>query len=209
MRFYFMLGLVLVTSVCGITAECGVNKSVNTSAANFYAFCETSLVQKREVRRLRTYCGTNSHNSLVQKREVRRLRTYCGTNSHNRRAEDQPEVSFFQNNFFNSGYSRPNSFRLPRRGSGSSISLKYVGITRSFATRSLGIPNLLKCISKAQPEPERSRSLVIRKHSSEAGAMLMKTESAGAGATSFLQELRSPGLSCEILELFFRIKPTK
>jgi len=164
MRFYFMLGLVLVTSVCGITAECGVNKSVNTSAANFYAFCETSLVQKRE---------------------VRRLRTYCGTNSHNRRAEDQPEVSFFQNNFFNSGYSRPNSFRLPRRGSGSSISLKYVGITRSFATRSLGIPNLLKCISKAQPEPERSRSLVIRKHSSEAGAMLMKTESAGAEPLHF------------------------
>ena len=34
------------------------------------------------------------------------------------------------------------------------ISSKYVGITRSLATRrTLGIPKLLKCINKAQPEP--------------------------------------------------------
>jgi len=39
------------------------------------------------------------------------------------------------------------------------ISSKYVGITRSLATRrTLGIPKLLKCINKAQAEPERSRS---------------------------------------------------
>ena len=48
----------------------------------------------------------------------------------------------------------PNFFRLHRPGSGSSISSKYVGITRSLATRrTLGIPKLLKCINKAQPEP--------------------------------------------------------
>jgi len=86
------------------------------------------------------------------------------------------------------------------------ISSKYVGITRSLATRrTLGMPKLLKCINKAQPE--RSRSHVIKntapelksephfkkKHSSRAGAMLTKTESSEAGAISFLQEFRSPG----------------
>jgi len=55
--------------------------------------------------------------------------------------------------FINSGHCRPNSFRLPRSGSGISICSKYVGITRSLAVRTLGIPNLLKCINKAQPEP--------------------------------------------------------
>jgi len=35
-----MLGLVLVTSDCGITVECSVNKSVNTTAAHICAFCE-------------------------------------------------------------------------------------------------------------------------------------------------------------------------
>jgi len=61
------------------------------------------------------------------------------------------------------------------------ISSKYVGITHSLATRrTLGIPKLLKCINKAQPE--RSRSHVIKKHSSRAGAMLTKTETSGAGA---------------------------
>jgi len=41
------------------------------------------------------------------------------------------------------------------------ISSKYVGITRSLATRrTLGMPKLLKCINKAQPE--RSRSHVIK-----------------------------------------------
>jgi len=65
---------------------------------------------------------------------------------------------------------------------------KYVGIIRSLATRTLGIPKLLKCINKAQPEPWyettqlRSRSHVIKKHSSGAGAMLTKTESSGTGA---------------------------
>ena len=55
--------------------------------------------------------------------------------------------------FINSGHCRPNSFRLPRSGSGISICSKYVGITRSLAVRTLGIPNLLKCINKAKPEP--------------------------------------------------------
>jgi len=45
------------------------------------------------------------------------------------------------------------------------IGSKYVGITRSLATRStLGIPKLLKCINK------HVRSHVIEKHSSRAGA---------------------------------------
>jgi len=102
--------------------------------------------------------------------------------------------------FTHSDYSRPNSFRLLRPVSGSSISSKNVGKTRSLATRTLGIPKLLKCINKAQPEPcyektqLQSWSHVIKKHSSGAGtgAMLTKTESSGAGAISFLQELRSP-----------------
>jgi len=78
------------------------------------------------------------------------------------------------------------------------ISPKCVGIIRSLAKRrTLGIPKLLKCINKAQPEPERSRSHVMKKHSSGAGAgaMLTKTESSGSGAISFLQELRNPGFS--------------
>jgi len=76
------------------------------------------------------------------------------------------------------------------------ISSKYVGIIRSLATRrTLGIPKLLKCINKAQPERERSGSHVIKKHSYGTGAraMLTKTESSGAGAISFLEEFRSPG----------------
>ena len=96
----------------------------------------------------------------------------------------------------------PNFFRLHRPGSGSSISSKYVGITRSLATRrTLGIPKLLKCINKAQPEP-----CCKKKHSSGAGAMLTKTESsgAGAGANSFLQELGNPATMrkyyCSILQ---------
>jgi len=53
------------------------------------------------------------------------------------------------------------------------ISSTYVGLTRSLATRrTLGIPKLLKCINKAQPEPEPC----YKKHSSGAGAMLTKTE---------------------------------
>jgi len=71
--FYFKLGLVLVTSDCGITAECGVDKSGNTSTAHVSAFCETKSLYKRA------------------KCDAYALR---GTNSHNRQAEDQPEVVF-------------------------------------------------------------------------------------------------------------------
>ena len=39
--FCFKLGLVLITSDCGITAECGVDKSVNTSAVHVCTFYET------------------------------------------------------------------------------------------------------------------------------------------------------------------------
>ena len=155
-----MLGLPLVTSNCGITAECSVNMSVNTTAAHICAFCETK--------------------SLWKNAKCDAYGLFRGTNSHNRQAEDQPEVVFFKRIFTASYYSRPNSFRLPRPGSGSSIGSKYVEITPSLATRrTLGTPKLLKCINKAQPE--RSWSHVLKKHSS------------GSGAISFLQELRSPG----------------
>jgi len=80
MRFYFMLGLVLVTTDCGITAECGVKKSVNTSPAHICAFCGTQPLCKNA--KCDAYC------------------LFCGTHSHNRRAEDQPEVGFFLNNFY-------------------------------------------------------------------------------------------------------------
>jgi len=64
-----------------------------------------------------------------------------------------PKSDIFKIIFTDSCYSVPNSFRLARPGSGSSISLKYVGITRSLATRRTpGIPKLLKFINKAQPE---------------------------------------------------------
>jgi len=76
MRYYFMLGLVLVTSDCGITAECGLNKSVNTSAAHICAFCETK--------------------SLCKNAKCDAYRLFCGTNSLNQQAEDQPEVWFFK-----------------------------------------------------------------------------------------------------------------
>jgi len=46
MRFRFKLDLVLVTSDGGITEECGVDKSVNTSAAHVCAFCETTSLCK-------------------------------------------------------------------------------------------------------------------------------------------------------------------
>ena len=44
MRFCFKLGLVLVSSDCGITAD--VDKSVNTIAAHDCAFCETKSLCK-------------------------------------------------------------------------------------------------------------------------------------------------------------------
>jgi len=37
MLFHFILSLVIVTSDCGSTAECGANKSVNTTAAHICA----------------------------------------------------------------------------------------------------------------------------------------------------------------------------
>jgi len=46
MRLNLKLGLVLVTSDCGITAECGVDKLVNTSAAHICAFCHTMSLCK-------------------------------------------------------------------------------------------------------------------------------------------------------------------
>jgi len=69
-----MLGLALVASVREITAECSVNKSVNTIAAHICAFCETKSLCKNA------------------KCEAYGL---FGTNSYNRRAEDQPEVGYF------------------------------------------------------------------------------------------------------------------
>jgi len=75
MRFYFILGPVLVTPDRGITAECSVNKSVNTTAAHVCAFCETKPLCKN------AKCDTYA--------------LFRGTNSHNRRAENQPEVGYF------------------------------------------------------------------------------------------------------------------
>jgi len=82
------------------------------------------------------------------------------------------------------------------------ISSKYVGIIRLLATRrTLGKPKLLKYINKAQPEP------CYKKHSSgaEPGTMLTKTESSGAGAISFLQELGSPELKMYNLDIMLFI----
>jgi len=72
MRFYFMLGLVLFTSDCGITAGRCVNKSFNTTAAHICAFCET--------------------NSLCKHAKCDAYGLFRGTSNQNRRAEDQPEV---------------------------------------------------------------------------------------------------------------------
>jgi len=116
MSFYFMLGLVLITPGCEITAECDVKKSVNTSAAHICAFCETK--------------------SLCKNAKCDAYGLFCGTNNYTRRAEDQPEVGFKKKRIFtDSDHSRPNSFRLPRPGSGNSISSKYIGITLSLAAR--------------------------------------------------------------------------
>jgi len=53
------------------------------------------------------------------------------------------------------------------------ISSKYVGITRSLATRrTLGIPKLLKCVNKVQPE--RSRSNVLKNTAPEREPCLRK-----------------------------------
>jgi len=70
-----MLGLVLVTSDCGITAECSVNKSVNTTAVQIRAFCETK--------------------SLCKNAKCDAYGLFRGTNSQNRRAEDQLKSDIF------------------------------------------------------------------------------------------------------------------
>jgi len=80
MRFYFMLGLVLVTSDCGITAACGVNKSVNTTAAYICTFFETKFL-----------CKNAKYDAYG---------LFRGINSHNRRAEDQSKVFFFFFEYF-------------------------------------------------------------------------------------------------------------
>jgi len=74
-----MLGLVLDTSDCGITAECSVDKSVNTTAVHICAFCETK--------------------SLCKKAKCDAYGLFRGTNSQNRRAEDQQEVGYFFKEF--------------------------------------------------------------------------------------------------------------
>ena len=131
-----------------------MNKSAKTTAAHICAFYKTKSLCKN------AKCDTFGH--------------FPGTNSHNQPPEDQPEVGYlFKIIFTDSHYSRPNSFRLPRPGSGSNNSSKYVGITGSLVTRmTLGIPKLLKCINKAQPE--RSRSHVIKNTAPEPEPCLRK-----------------------------------
>ena len=70
-----MLGHVLVTSDCGITAECSVNKSVNITAGHICTICETKSL----------LCDAYG--------------LFRGTNNHNRRTEDQPEVGNFFKEF--------------------------------------------------------------------------------------------------------------
>ena len=77
-RNWFMLELVLVTSDCGNTAKCSLNKSVKTTAAHICAFCETT--------------------SLCKNAKYAAYGIFRGTNSHNRRA-DQPEVGYFLKEF--------------------------------------------------------------------------------------------------------------
>ena len=78
MRFYFKLWLVLVTSDCGITAECGVDKSVNTSA------CLRILRDK----------------VLVQKRKVWRLRSFLWHKQSKSASRGSARSRFFKNNFY-------------------------------------------------------------------------------------------------------------
>jgi len=67
-----MLGLVLVASDCGNTAECSVNMSFNTTTAHI---CEAK--------------------SLCKNGKCDAYGLFRGTNRHNRRAEDQPEGGYF------------------------------------------------------------------------------------------------------------------
>jgi len=99
MRFYFMLGLVLVTSDCGITAERSVDKLVNTSAAHICTFCETKSLRKNA--KCDAYALFLWHKQL-QSASRRSARSRI----------------FFKIIFADSYYSRPKSFRLRRPGSG-------------------------------------------------------------------------------------------
>ena len=72
---------------------------------------------------------------------------FCGTNSHNRRAEDHPGVGFFQE-FLPTPTTlnkTPSDYDYTGLGVVAvfKVSSKYAGITRSLATRTLGIPKLL------------------------------------------------------------------
>jgi len=59
MRFCFKLVLVLITSDCGITAEFGVDKSVNTSAVHVCTFYETRpLCKNAKCDAYTLFCGT-------------------------------------------------------------------------------------------------------------------------------------------------------
>jgi len=119
MRFYFKLGLVLVTSDCGITAECDVDKSVNTSPAHICAFYETKSLCK------------NAETVALGKQRINRSRTFKQKFLPTPTTLDQtPSTSAY------AGLIVVAVFK---------ISSKYVGILHSLATRrTLGIPKLLK-----------------------------------------------------------------
>ena len=141
-----MLRLVLVKSDCGVTAERGVYKSVNTSAAHICEFCETKALSKN--------AKCDAYALFLWHKQ-----------SHSASRRSAWNRIFLKMIFTDSCYFRPKSFRLPRPGSG--ISWKYVRITCSLATRrTLGIPKLLKCINKAQPEPCYEKSQ-LRSHAYE------------------------------------------
>jgi len=92
MRFYFMLGLVLVTSDYGITAECGVDNSVKTSAAHICAFCETKSLCKN------AKCDAHGF--------------FCSTVTIGEQ-KLSPGSNFLKRIFTDPDCSRPNFFRLP------------------------------------------------------------------------------------------------
>ena len=77
------------------------------------------------------------------------------------------------------------------------ISSKYVRITRSLATRrTLGIPKLLKCINKAQPEPcykktqLRSRSHAYENRDLRSRSHFIFTRAPQPWAKAYLHETR-------------------
>ena len=131
-----MLGLILVTSDLEITVDCIVWISQSIPPQRIFAHFER-LSPCAKTRSVALADFFVAQTVIIGGQKI------------------SPKSYIFLNNFTDSYYSRPNSFRLHRPGSGSSISSKYVGITRSLATRKkLGIPKVLKWINKAQPEPE-------------------------------------------------------